>query len=120
MSILKTYSNANNARRAAKAAGLSKFDVFKARDGRYKIRPFTAKGASKSKVKAAKKPETKITQLVDLITRGATITKLTETLGWERHTVRAAISRLGKLGHVVKRTKVSTADGFESHYKIAA
>jgi len=36
---LKNYSNASNARRAAKAAGLSKFDVFKTADGWYKIRP---------------------------------------------------------------------------------
>jgi hypothetical protein len=35
---LKNYSNASNARRAAKSAGLSQFDVYKDLDGWYKIR----------------------------------------------------------------------------------
>jgi len=42
---LKNYTNASNARRAAKAAGLSEFDVYKGTDGWYKIRPAAAKGA---------------------------------------------------------------------------
>ena len=40
---LKNYSNASNARRAAKAAGLSEFDVYKGADGWYKIRAAAAK-----------------------------------------------------------------------------
>ena len=42
---LKNYTNASNARRAAKAAGLSEFDVYKGTDGWYKIRLAAAKGA---------------------------------------------------------------------------
>ena len=48
-----TYSNASNARRAAKKAGLSEFDVYKASDNWYKIRPPAAKAAKKATVKGA-------------------------------------------------------------------
>src|ERR1700730_15493605 len=99
MTIKKTYSKASNARRAAKAAGLSEFDVYKVADGTYKIRSapiraaMAAKAAKAPKASAAKEPkeprETKITQLVDLITTGATITKLTEPLGWQEDPVAA-------------------------------
>jgi hypothetical protein len=134
---LKTYSNASNARRAAKAAGLSEFDIYKGADGWYKIRVAVAKAVKPAKAtkepkkkigatapKESKEPKepqaTKAAKLIDLITEGATITELTEALGWQRHTVRAALCRLSKLGYAVKRTKVGTNDGFESHYKIAA
>lgn len=50
---LKTYSKASNARRAAKAAGLSEFDVYKA-DGWYKIRAASLKAAKAPKAKPAK------------------------------------------------------------------
>jgi hypothetical protein len=189
---VKNYSNASNARRAAKAAGLSEFDVYKAADGWYKIRVAAGKAAkrwwgilgvaksagkeeilgayrklaaqrhpdkggdnatmkelniardtalkeaakvakapmapkaSKAAPKAPKEPKadrkaTKGDQLFQMVKEGATITELTGALSWQRHTVRAALSRLGKAGYVVQRTKVGTADdGFESHYKIAA
>ena len=45
MSIEKTYSNASNARRAAKAAGLSEFDVYKVANGTYKIRSAATRDA---------------------------------------------------------------------------
>jgi Protein of unknown function (DUF3489) len=71
--------------------------------------------------KATEPRGAKSAQLIDLVTQGATISELTETLGWLPHTVRAALSRLGKAGYSVQRTKVGTADdGFESHYKIAS
>jgi hypothetical protein len=38
-----------------------------------------------------------------------------ETLGWQAHSVRGSLSRLGKV-YNVQRTKV----GAESHYKIAS
>jgi hypothetical protein len=176
---VQNYSNASNARRAAKAAGLSEFDVYKA-NGCYKIRVAAlkaakrwwgilgvAKCASREEIlgayrklatkrhpdkggdnavmkelnlardaalkvapvsskaeKAAEAPKAKTTkgnQLIDMITQGATITELTASLGWQRHTVRAAICRLSKAGYAIVRTKVVTDDdGFESHYKIAA
>lgn len=42
-------------------------------------------------------------QLLMLVARpgGASIESLTETLGWQKHTVRAAVSGLRKCGHVV-------------------
>jgi hypothetical protein len=46
---IKNYSNASNARRAAKAAGLSEFDVYKAADGWYKIRAASLKAAKPAK-----------------------------------------------------------------------
>jgi pimeloyl-ACP methyl ester carboxylesterase len=42
---LKTYSNASNARRAAKASDLSEFDVYKVADGAYKIRSAATRAA---------------------------------------------------------------------------
>jgi hypothetical protein len=51
---LKNYSNASNARRAAKAAGLSEFDVYKAADGWYKIRTAAAKSAPGAKLAKTK------------------------------------------------------------------
>jgi hypothetical protein len=172
---LKNYSNPSNARRAAKAAKLVDFTIYK--EGNWhKIRvaaetvaapapapekaatslartpkaPMAAKAPKAPKApKAAKaktapkakreakapakkaaarkatapseKPGTKGAQLIDMISRGATITELMETLGWLPHTVRAALSRLGTAGYAVTRTKVGNADdGFESHYKIAS
>lgn len=42
-------------------------------------------------------------QLLMLVARpgGASIESLAETLGWQKHTVRAAVSGLRKCGHVV-------------------
>jgi Protein of unknown function (DUF3489)/DnaJ domain len=179
---LTNYSNASNARRAAKAAGLSEFDVYKgaggykirvaalkaakrwwgilgvaktatkkdilaayrtlavkrhpdkggdtammkelnlARDAGLKVAPEAPKTAQNEPKANAGKPgkATKATKLINLITEGATITELTEALGWQKHTVRAALCRLSKAGHPIRRTKVATADGFESHYKSAA
>jgi hypothetical protein len=64
----KNYSNASNARRAAKAAGLSEFDVYKVTNGTYKIRSAATRAAI-AKTKAAKVPKTakapKPRQMVD-------------------------------------------------------
>jgi hypothetical protein len=137
---VKNYSNASNARRAAKAAGLSEFDVYKVSEGRYKIREAATRAAMAAKAAQATKAPKKIcakvrnepmepkeqratkgNKLIDMIKEGATITELTASLGWQKHTVRAALCRLNKAGYTVVRTKVGTAeDGFESHYKIAA
>jgi hypothetical protein len=63
---VKNYSNASNARRAAKAAGLSEFDVYKTADGWYKIRAAAAKSAKPAKAaKAAKPTKAKPRELVD-------------------------------------------------------
>jgi hypothetical protein len=59
---LKAYSKASNARRAAKAARLSEFEVYKTDDGWYKIRPHgtlkikPAKAAKAAKLAKAAKP----------------------------------------------------------------
>jgi Protein of unknown function (DUF3489) len=130
---MKTYSNASNARRAAKAAGLTAFTLVKEGTGfaiveapapapaprKAKAPKATAKAPKKAarKAPAPTTGETKIAQLTRMCSRGASITELTETLGWLPHTVRGALSRLGSDGgYAVTRTKV----GAEAHYKIAS
>jgi Protein of unknown function (DUF3489) len=137
--IMKTYSNASNARRAAKAAGLVGFTLVKSGIGfaihvaapepapvRKATAPKAPKVAKVAKAPAKKAPvskapkapdgETKIAQLTRLCS-GATISELMETLGWRAHTTRGAISRLhSDWGFTVTRTKV----GAEAHYKIAS
>ena len=51
-----SYSNASNARRAARKAGLSEFDVYEASDNWYKIRAAAAKAVKPAK--AAKSTKT--------------------------------------------------------------
>ncbi|MEQ8992762.1 MAG: DUF3489 domain-containing protein [Pseudomonadales bacterium] len=53
--------------------------------------------------------EKRISKLDALITKlsgrhGATIEQLTAETGWQRHTVRAALSRLRQRGHRIERT----------------
>lgn len=124
----KYYSNRSNATRAAKAAKLTGFTLVKSGPGFAIQVAATAPAPRKAKAPKVTKPakvpegETKIAQLTRLCQRGATITELMKTLGWQAHTTRGAISRLGsEWGLAVTRTKVgSDDDGFESHYKIAS
>lgn len=99
MTIEKTYSNASNARRAAKAAGLSEFDVYKVTDGTYKIRSaaigaaMAAKAAKAPKVAKAAKPR----QFVDESARDSRkLAKLTAMPTSKRAAVLAA-AQPGKL-----------------------
>lgn len=57
--------------------------------------------------------EKRISKLDVLITKlsgrhGATIDQLTAETGWQRHTVRAALTRLRQRGHQIERTTRKT------------
>ena len=63
-------------------------------------------------------PQTsKKTQLIKLLgrSRGAAMSDLESALGWQSHSVRAAISGLRKSGHVIERTATKTG----SRYRLA-
>lgn len=68
---------------------------------------------------AAPRANTKKAQLIRLLRTksGAGIAKLGDRLGWQPHTVRAALSRLRSEGHDVDRI-AATARG-EAKYRIA-
>jgi predicted ArsR family transcriptional regulator len=52
---------------------------------------------------------TKEANLVSALTgKGRTIAQLTERLGWQPHTVRAAFTRLRKRGYIVERVPPTT------------
>ena len=70
--------------------------------------PTKTQAQTKSKPPAAQKTDKRVTkrdQLIRLLSRkgGATIAQLEDKLGWQSHTVRAAISRLRKAGHDIER-----------------
>ncbi len=50
--------------------------------------------------------QSKQSRLVSMLTKGAKINQLTKSLGWQPHTVRAAISRLRKSGSTIECTNV--------------
>ncbi|WP_086437025.1 DUF3489 domain-containing protein [Altererythrobacter xiamenensis] len=54
--------------------------------------------------------QTKISQVAKLMQRksGATLEQMMQATGWQKHSVRAALTGLKKRGHVVER---SVADG---------
>jgi len=57
---------------------------------------------------------TKLASLASALAgRGTTIAKLEEKLGWQPHTVRAAMTRLRRRGYVITRT-VSKKTGVSS------
>ena len=68
----------------------------------------------------AKKPPTKKDELIRLLKAkaGADVPTLGEMLGWQPHTVRAAITGLRKTGHVVVATK--PGGGGASRYRIVS
>ncbi|MEO1407956.1 MAG: DUF3489 domain-containing protein [Pseudomonadota bacterium] len=53
------------------------------------------------------------TKLASLVTalqgKGSTIPKLSNQLGWQPHTIRAAMTRLRKRGYVITRSKTGKA-----------
>jgi hypothetical protein len=53
------------------------------------------------------RPGSKLAQLITMLKQpdGRLIEELSQALGWQAHTTRAVISRLGKSGHVVVKTK---------------
>lgn len=81
----------------------SKIDRPGPRSGRTKLksdekRPLRASG------KAALSKKARLEVLL-LRARGATLDQLQDELGWQPHTVRAAISRLRKAGHEIDLTE---------------
>jgi DNA-binding transcriptional regulator PaaX len=62
---------------------------------------------------------TKTTMLRDLLTRraGASITQLCEATGWQKHSVRAALSGFRKAGHTIER-RAPAKPGGEARYRI--
>ena len=64
----------------------------------------------------AKKTPTKKDELIRLLRAGVDVATLGECLGWQPHTVRAAITGLRKAGHVVVATR--PAGGGASRYRI--
>ena len=54
--------------------------------------------------------DTKSAQLIALLKTktGADVAALSEKLGWQTHTVRAALTRLKQAGHVFEKTKTGT------------
>jgi hypothetical protein len=113
-----TYSSRSNATRAAKKAGLADFTIVES-GGKF---GFAAKAAKPTARRARKEPNhgaplsTANGTLIKLVTKGAPISKLMEALGWQAHSVRGSLSRLGKAGFVITRTRI---DG-ESHYRLEA
>lgn len=64
------------------------------------------------------KRATKTARLLEMLQRGegASIEEVSELLGWQQHTVRAALTGLRKKGHEVVRDK----EGSVTIYRIAA
>ena len=64
-------------------------------------------------------PRGKLAVVISLLGRaqGATLTALIEATGWQRHSLRAALSGLRKQGHTIERD--ATKSG-ESRYRIAS
>jgi hypothetical protein len=65
------------------------------------------------------RPGSKLAQLITMLMQpdGRSVDELSQALGWQAHTTRAVISRLGKSGHVVVRTKTEAG---QSLYRIEA
>jgi DNA-binding MarR family transcriptional regulator len=67
---------------------------------------------------AEPRPASKSAAMIALLSRpnGAILAELTDATGWQKHTVRAALTGLKKKGHAIERTKAE--DG--SRYRIVA
>lgn len=74
--------------------------------------------AEPSKVSSRRIPGGKLGVIFSRIavTPGATIAELTEETGWQAHTIRAAISRLRRVGHTI--ILVAGSDGAKT-YRLA-
>lgn len=72
----------------------------------------TTRTTAKSAAKNAGR--TKIASVIELLQRknGADIDEIGKATGWQKHTVRAALTGLRKKGHVVERTKVDGASRY--------
>ena len=66
------------------------------------------------------KPKTKKAQLIQLLNRkaGADVATISEKLGWQSHTTRAALTGLRKAGFEISAE--TPGDGHASFYRITA
>ena len=69
--------------------------------------PSPSPAKAKSQGSAPAKRQTKKARLVDLLSRDAPVCldKLSSALGWQRHTVSAAMTRLKQQGHAIVSVK---------------
>ena len=72
---------------------------------------------TKSKPAADKPRKTKIATVIQMLNRknGANLDEIAKSTGWQKHTIRAALTGLKKKGHTIERTTVGT----ESRYAVA-
>lgn len=82
------------------------------------VAPTTRKTRAPAAVATA--PKSKKDQLIDLLRTkgGANVKQISEALGWQPHTVRAALTGLRKANVAVE--KMPARDGELSHYRISA
>lgn len=75
---------------------------------------------ARTRAPAIEAPKSKKDQLVDLLRAkgGAAVQQISEALGWQPHTVRAALTGLRKAGITVE--KMPARDGELSRYRINA
>ncbi len=74
----------------------------------------------RASTRPAERPRSKKDQLIDLLRAkgGADVKALSDTLGWQPHTVRAALTGLRKAGIAIE--KMPARDGELSRYRIIA
>jgi predicted ArsR family transcriptional regulator len=80
--------------------------------------PQTSLRKARAQAPAAETPTSKKDQLITLLRGkgGADVQALSDTLGWQPHTVRAALTGLRKAGIVVE--KMAVREGEHSRYRI--
>jgi predicted ArsR family transcriptional regulator len=73
---------------------------------------------ARTRTPAIETPKSKKDQLIDLLRAkgGADVKALSDTLGWQPHTVRAALTRLRQTGVAVE--KLPVRDGELTRYRI--
>ena len=72
---------------------------------------------TKPKPVAVAPRKTKIATVIQMLGRknGTSLDEIARSTGWQKHTIRAALTGLKKKGHTIERTTVGT----ESRYSIA-
>jgi hypothetical protein len=77
----------------------------------------TATTRKKSKAPKAKPRETKRAQLIGMLKapKGADIAQISQKLGWQRHTTRAALTGLRKAGFTIDRSTSNGGGGSVYH-----
>lgn len=80
----------------------------------------TATRRTRAHVATTEAPKSKKNQLIDLLRAkgGADVQALSDTLGWQPHTVRAALTGLRKAGIAIE--KMPVREGERTRYRINA